>query len=74
MTTGLKLPSTSEIEEFVYQKVEQARYIYKNEDPNLSNSKKAKELERVYWLIKKADKNKIVYYSVETKTKDDPYY
>ena len=62
-TVGLRNPSNNRLKELVYQQIEKARYIYKNESYKSTENKK-KELERIYWLIKKTNKNTSVYYSV----------
>ena len=64
ITYNIRNPSNSRLTSLVKEKMKNILYIYKNEDPKLSKDDKAKELERVYWLIKKADKNKLVYFSV----------
>ena len=63
-TINIRNPSNSRLISLVKEKMENILYISKNEDPKLSKDDKAKELERVYWLIKKADKNRLVYFSV----------
>jgi len=63
-TINIRNPSNSRLISLVKEKMENILYISKNEDPKLSKDDKAKELERIYWLIKKADKNRLVYFSV----------
>ena len=68
MIYNIRNPSNSRLIELVKEKMKNILFIYKNESYNDDNdkdgSKRAKELERVYWLIRKADRNRLVYFSV----------
>ena len=66
ITYNIRNPSNSRLISLVKEKMNNIVYIYKNEsfDKEKQEAQYLAEIERVYWLIKKADKNKLVYFSV----------
>jgi hypothetical protein len=66
ITYNIRNPSNSRLISLVKEKMNNILYIYKNEsfDKEKQEALYLAEIERVYWLIKKADKNKLVYFSV----------
>ncbi|TXD48474.1 MULTISPECIES: DUF6973 domain-containing protein [unclassified Polaribacter] len=64
VTYNIRNPSNSRLKSLVKEKMYNILYIYKNENFNKNTPEYLAEIERVYWLIKKADKNRLVYFSV----------
>lgn len=64
ITYNIRNPSNSRLISLVKEKMNNILYIYKNENIKEDTPEYFAEIERVYWLIKKADKNRLVYFSV----------
>ena len=64
VTYNIRNPSNSRLISLVKEKMNNIVYIHKNESFDEDTPEYLAEIERVYWLIKKADKNKLIYFSV----------